>query len=98
MERTPDVWGVDDNGDDVLLQHATYEERPLTEVVPEQRCEEQATGLTRGITEEDSGPGYMGSNWKITKDEYFCNRHQKPGEVRHLDGSVTNHPILSLPD
>lgn len=71
-------------------------ERRMTE---EQPCPEEAQNLARSMHEVRNKPKSktdMSTRWELTEEHAYCGMHFTPGEMVHLDGSITQHASMHI--
>lgn len=59
-------------------------------------CEREAVILSRSMEEQVCNLG--GRHWVVTEDHYFCRMCVVPGQMRSVDGRITEHPPMAAED
>jgi hypothetical protein len=67
-----------------------------SEIIPAHPCEAEATMLARSMFEVEGAGG--ATWWERTQDRLYCGAHFEPGAMAHLDGRVTQHPVMAVAD
>ncbi|MGE3272682.1 MAG: hypothetical protein AB7P40_28340 [Chloroflexota bacterium] len=64
--------------------------------IPARACEREAVILSRSMEEQICN--LDGRHWMVTEDHYFCRMCVVPGQMRFLDGRITEHPPMAAED
>jgi len=76
-----------------VIPEATVVTDGVAEAIPEHPCEAEATTLSRSMRERRNR-GEV--HWIKTGDTVYCESCFRPGTMIHLDGTVTQHPAMSV--